>query len=167
MPTPSLARIPRRLIARAVGGRLVAVSNATGYYGQIGAKNKLPGGPDVPATPPPKSATDQRVAPYFIVEPGAGAPTDEVDLADTYVDADTLFTIRAAAGDIDDLLALIERVDAQLWRWSPGVITTDDGPVVCGPMRPPAGYVPPVLLDETKQPPRWFAPLQYQLTAHT
>lgn len=164
MPTP---QIPRRLIAVAVATRLVGVTNATGYFGQISAKNGLPTGPTPPATPPSKSATDNRVAPYFIVEPGAGAPTGEADLGDTYVDAETLFTIRAAAGDIQDLLALIERIDARLYRWSPGVITTADGPVVCGPLRPPASYVPPLLLDQTMQPPRHFAPLQYQLTAHT
>ena len=159
--------IPRRLIGRAIAARLVGVTNATGWYGQIGAKYPLIPGQTVPATPPPKSATDNRVAPYFIVEPGIGAPTGEVDLGMSLVDSVPTFTIRAAAGDPDDLLGLVERIDALLHRWSPGVITTTDGPVVCGPLLVPGGYEPPFLTDNTVSPPRHYSPLQYQLTAHT
>lgn len=162
MPT-----ISRRQLALAVGERLIAVTNATGYFGQIGESHPLPDGPDVPATPPKKSTNDLRVKPYFIVEPGAGTPGTEADLADTYVDLDMPFTIRAAAGDVEDLLALIDRLDARLFRWSPGVLDGVDGPVVCGPMRRPPGYVPPVLPDTTVTPQRWFAPLQYVLHANT
>ncbi|GAW54744.1 hypothetical protein [Nocardioides sp. PD653] len=159
--------IPRRILGRAVATRLVGVTNATGYYGQIGAKNGLVVGTPAPADPPPKSPTDQRVAPYFILFPGIGRPTDEADLADTYVDLETPFTVQAAAGDVDDLLALVERIDALLWRWSPGVLTTTSGPVVCGPLRTPPGYDPRLLIDQAKTPPRHYTPLQYQLTAHT
>lgn len=167
MTSPPTARIPRRRIAVAVATRLAGVTNATGYFGQIGAKNGLPGVTGTPATPPPKSATDTRVAPYFIVEPGAGTIGDEPDLADTFIDLDQPFIVRAAAGDIQDLLALVERIDALLWRWSPGVIATDDGPVVCSPLQPRPGYTPPLLLDQSVSPARHFTPLEYLLRAHS
>lgn len=161
--------VSRRALAVAVAGRLVGVTNATGYFGQIGAKSKLPGGPDVPATPPPKSATDNRVAPYFIVEPGIGRPgTDDgpepsvAGSADPFVDLNQLLTIRAAAGDVEDLLALVDRIDARLRQWTPVVAG-----VRCGFLTPPPGYDPPLLTDQTVQPARLFAPLQYRLTAHT
>lgn len=156
------ATISRRDLARAVGTRLLDVTNATGYYGQIGAKNALTEGDAAPATPPTKSATDLRVAPYFILEPGVGRPGDEVDMGDTLVDIDQPITVRAAAGDVDDLLALIERIDACLFRWAPTV----DG-LQCGPLRYPPGYEPPLLPDMTVQPSRLFSPLQYVLRAFT
>lgn len=162
-----MTAIPRRLIGRAVAARLAGVTNATGWFGQIGAKYPLIPGQTVVATPPPKSATDTRVAPYFVVEPGIGAPSREVDLGMSLVDSTPLFTIRAAAGDPDDLLALVERIDKLLYRWSPGVIETPDGPVVCGPLEPPVGYVPQFLTDNAPTLPRHFTPLQYRLTAHT
>jgi hypothetical protein len=163
-----MGRIDRRQLAVAVATRLAGVTNATGYFGQIGAQNGLPGVSDTPAAPPVKvPGEDLRVTPYFIVEPGAGRHGDEADLADAYVDLDQPFTIRAAAGDIEDLLALINRIDDRLWRWSPGVLDGPDGPVVCGPLRPPPGFDPPILPDSSVQPPRMFSPLQYVLHANT
>lgn len=156
MPAP----ISRRLIAQAIGTRLVDVTHATGYYGQIGALNGLPGVEDTPAGPPVKNDDDQRVRPYFVLEPGVGRPGTELDLGDALVDLDQPFTIRAVAGDIDDLLALIDRIDALLFRWAPVV----DG-FQCGPLRYPPGFVPPLLPDSQVQPPRLFSPLQYVLTA--
>lgn len=162
-----MAAIPRRRIGRAIAARLVEVTNATGYYGQIGAKYALLPGQTAPPTPPAKSDTDTRVAPYFVVEPGIGSPTREVDLGMSLVDAAPTFTIRAAAGDPDDLLALVERIDALLRRWSPGVIDVDGVPVICGPLEVPPGYDPRFLTDQTVTPWRHFTPLQYRLTAHT
>ena len=160
-------RISRRQLARAVATRLVGVTNATGYLGQIGALNSLPGVTGTPKSPPTKSADDLRVTPYFIVEPGIGGRRDETDLADTFTDLDYPVTIRAAAGDIEDLLALVDRIDVLLNRWSPGVLDGPDGPVLCGPMAPPVGYVAQLIQDNAVTPPRQFAPLQYVLPAHT
>lgn len=155
--------ISRRLLTLAVGGRLVGVTNATGYIGQIGAQNGLPGISNTPADPPTKGNGDPRVRPYFILEPQAGTSTSEADLADTYVDLDWPFTVRAVAGDVHDLLALTDRIDALLWRWSPGEISgAQTGRVSRQP-----GYDPLVLPDRTVTPPRHFTPLQYRLTAHT
>lgn len=160
-PGPAATSL-RRALALAVATRLVGVTHATGYLGQIGAKNGLPSVADTPDKPPTKSATDLRVAPYFILEPGVGRPGDEVDLGDTLVDLDQPLTVRAAAGDIEDLLALIDRIDARLFRWAPTV----DG-VVCAPLRLPPGYTPPLLLDQSVTPARHYSPLQYVLHANT
>lgn len=155
--------VSRRTLLTAVGTRLAAVPNATGYVGQVGAMYGLPGVPDTPGDPPAKSPADPRVRPYFILEPGTGTPTDQVDLADTYVDLDWPFTVRAAAGDANDLLALIDRIDAMLWRWSPGPLDgTSTGRVTHQP-----GADPPLLIDNTQTPARHYTPLQYRLTAHT
>lgn len=155
--------ISRRAVALAIGERLLQVTNATGYFGQIGALNGLPGATvSPPADPPPKGGPDKRVQPYFVLEPGAGTPRDELDLADTVVDLTIPFVVRAAAGDVEDLLALIDRIDALLYRWAPLVAG-----IRCGPLRPPPGAVPPLLVDDSFKPARHYTPLAYQLTAHT
>lgn len=161
MPT-----ISRRLLGNAIANRLTAVTNATGYYGQISALNGLPGVEDTPADPPPKSADDPRVRPYFVVFPGIGRPGDEDSAAghtDTFVDLDWPVGITAAGGDVDDVLALVDRIDALLYRWTPASV---DG-VLCGPLRYPPGRDVPLLIDHAFKPVRHYAPLQYQLTAHT
>lgn len=161
--------IARRAIAAAIASRLTGVTNAVGYVGQIGARNGLPGVTDTPEKPPTKSDKDPRVVPYFILYPGIGGPTDETDLGDTSVDIDYPVTITAAAGDIDDLLALVDRITTQLWRWIPGddLGRADGHPIVAGPLRIPPGYQPPVLLDQAFTPPRHYTQLQFVLTAHT
>lgn len=161
--------ISRRLLLVSIAGRLQTVSNATGYVGQIGAKNGLDPEVAAPADPPVKvPGTDLRVKPYFILEPGVGRPlADEASAAgpvDTFRDLDAPWTVRAAAGDVNDLLALIDRIDAALNGWAP-----DPGipGVVTGPLVPQPGYQPPLLPDNGVNPPRFFTPLQYRLTAHT
>lgn len=159
--------ISRHEVALAIGERLLQVTNATGYFGQIGALYGLPGAATAPPEQLPiKGGSDHRVKPYFVFEPGAGRPglpdVDEVDLADTVVDLTYLFTVRAVAGDPEDLLALVDRIDGLLFRWAPSVAG-----VQCGPLRPPPGYVPPFLTDTTVKPWRHYSPLQYQLTTHT
>lgn len=155
--------ISRRLLAGAVAARLAGVTNATGYYGHVSALNGLPGVTGTPDSPPPKSSTDPRVRPYFVLFPGTGTPTDEVDLADTTVDLNVPFQVTVAAGDIDDLLALTDRVHNLLFRWGPTVTGFQ-----AGPLRVPPGYSPGVVLtDRDFTPHRLFIPLQYQLTAHT
>lgn len=160
--------VSRRQLAAAVGARLVGITNATGYFGRIGALNGLPGVDDTPADPPTKDDDTGRVRPYFILFPGVGRPGNEQTLDDTLVDVDWPLQVTAAAGDTDDLLALVDRIDARLHRWSPGALTTADGDIVLtGSLRVPEGYVPPVLTDRTVTPGRVYTPLQYQLTAHT
>ncbi len=156
--------ISRRLVARAIGTRLATVTNATGWYGQIGAKYGLPGVTDTPNAPLPKSTDDPRVQPYFVLYPGVGSPSGEGDVADTFVDLVEVVQVTVAGGDVDDVLALADRVDAALYRWEPDVAVTG---VKCGPLRPPPGYAPPLLTDRDITPARLFVPLQYQLTVHT
>lgn len=166
-----MAAIQARVLAGLVATRLVGVTNATGYYGQIDARNGLPGVTGTPADPPPKSSTDARVQPYFILFPGIGTPGPETSVGghtDSFVDRDSLLRITAAAGDIDDLLALVDRINDLLWRWSPGPITAEGGPtVLCGPLLIPPGYDPQPLQDATFTPVRHYVQLQFQLTAHT
>lgn len=162
-----VATISRRLLAGAVAARLLGVTNATGYYGQIG--RLLPGAPaDTPVDPQPKSATDARVRPYFVLYPGAGGQGPDPDAADSAVDLTQPFRVTAAAGDIDDLLALIDRLEARLLRWTPVLGAAGDG-IHIGPVRRPFGVpdTAPVLTDTQHSPPRLYTPLQYQLTATT
>lgn len=158
--------ISRRLILVAIATRLADVEHATGYVGQIGARNGLPGVPVTPSDPLPKSSTDLRVQPYFILEPGVGRPVAaEESLGgpyDAFRDLDAPYVVRAAAGDVNDLLALVDRIDAALRGWAPTV----EG-AVCGPMVPQPGYDPRLLTDDGINPPRFFTPLQYRLTTHT
>ncbi|MBB3041221.1 hypothetical protein [Nocardioides soli] len=161
--------ISRRLVLDAVAGRLAAVTNATGYRGQIGARYGLPGVVGTPDEPPTKTGTDLRVQPYFILEPGVGRPLPgEGSLGgptDPFRDVDAPYVVRAAAGDHDDLLALVDRIDAVLrppGGWAPTVAGA-----VCGPLVPQPGYEPPLLTDNGVTPPRLYVPLQYRLIAHT
>lgn len=155
--------IPLRPVAAAVAARLAGVTNATGWVGQFGARHGLPGITDTPDAPPVKSEEDPRVRPYFVLYPGIGVPVEEANAADTFDDVDIPIAITAAAGDIDDLLALAGRIEDQLYRWAP---TGFDGFVVA-PLRHPVGYSPQVLLDTTVTPPRHFTRLEYIATAHT
>jgi hypothetical protein len=162
-----VATISRRALAGAVASRAVGVTNATGYLGQIGAMNGLPTVVNTPADPPTKTADDLRVKPYFILFPGAGEPGTEESAAgsaDTFVDLDWPIQITAAAGDIDDLLGLVDRIHNRFFRWSPGKLGTD---VFTGHLRVPPSYRPGVLTDKTVTPYRLYVPLLFQLTAHT
>ena len=158
--------ISRRALANAVAAHAVGITNATGYLGQVSAMTGLPGVADTPADPPTKAAGDLRVKPYFVLFPGAGAPGDEDSIAgpaDTFVDLDWPIAITAAAGDITDLLALVDRIHNRFYRWSPGRL----GTVLTGHLAVPPGYAPGVLTDRTVTPHRLYVPLLFQLTAHT
>lgn len=167
MPT-----ISRRLLSNAVAAQLVGVTNATGYYGKVG--NPLPGqqlisaGGTVPDDPRPKSPHDSRVAPYFVLYPGAGGQGPDPDAADRAVDLTQPFRVTAAAGDTEDLLALIDRIEARLLRWTPELGPAGDG-IHVGYLRRPPGVpdVAPILTDTQFTPHRVYTPLQYQLTATT
>jgi len=154
--------ISRRALIGACAVRAVGVTNATGYVGQIGAMNGLPGVENTPADPPTKTAHDLRVRPYFVLFPGAGTPGEEIDLAETVEDLDWPLRITAAGSDVDDVLALVDRIHNRFFRWTPTV----EG-FICGPLRVPGGYEAPLLPDRKVEPHRLFVPLLYQLTAHT
>lgn len=160
--------ISRRLLANAVATRLVGVTNASGYYGQVGRALTLPAPSGWSADPQPKSATDVRVRPYFVLYPGAGGQGPDPDLADTAVDLTQPFQITAAAGDVEDLLALVDRIEARLLRWTPDLGTAGAG-LHIGYLRRPPGVpaTAPVLTDTQHSPARHYTPLQYQLTATT
>ena len=158
-----MAAISRRALLTAARERARLVTNATGWVGQIGAHYGLQPGVEAPADPPTKGNGDQRVKPYFVLYPGAGTPGDETDAADTLVDLDWPLRITAAAGDIDDLLALVDRIHALFWRWTPDL----PNGIQAGPLRVPAGYDPGVITDRNVDPHRLYVPLLYQLTAHT
>lgn len=148
--------VSRAAVSDAVAARLALVSGATGYYGQIG--RTLDGRLDV--DPPTKTDGTGRVRPYFIFFPPAGARGDQLDLAGTDPDMTWLCQITAAAGDVADLNALVDRIDATLGRWTPDVPGHR-----CGPLHPPPGLdLGPVRADQTVQPPRLFLPLQYSTT---
>ena len=150
----------RRLVSNAIATRLATVGNAAGYYGQIG--RPLPGAVGTPADPPPKSASDQRVQPYFIYYPDPGGPGPDPDLGDGNEDSTQTHRVTAAAGDIEDLMALVDRLDAVLLRWAPTVTG-----VVAGVLRPPLGFATSILVDRQYTPNRLYVPLAYQLTVTT
>jgi hypothetical protein len=160
--------ISRRLLANAVAARLVGVTNATGYYGQIGRPLTTPAPTGWTADPQPKSPTDARVKPYFVLYPGAGGQGPDPDAADQAVDLTQPFRVTAAAGDIEDLLALIDRIEARLIHWVPDLGAAGDG-IHIGSVRRPLGVpdTAPVLTDTQFNPHRLYTPLQYQLTATT
>lgn len=163
-----MVAISRRLIAGAVAGRLLPLTTGTaaaaGYLGQVG--RGLDG--TLGGEPQPKSKSDQRVRPYFIVFPGAGTPGPENDVGDSLIDLATAFQVTVAGGDIDDVLALTDRVHELLFRWAPGVLGTAPDFFTAGPLRVPPGYDPgPVRTDTGVKPQRLYVPLQYVLTAHT
>ncbi len=164
MPSPS-----RRAIANAVATHLAGVTNATGYYGQIG--RALPGqvldsaGGTVPDDPAPKDPTngDLRVKPYFVLYPGTGGPGPEPDAGDSVTDLTLPLPITAAAGDIEDLLALIDRLTARFDTWRPSI-----GGTAFDRVRFPTGYVPgQLLVDDQFKPARLYTRLPFQITATT
>lgn len=154
--------VSRREVANTVATRLAAVSHIHGYYGQIG--RSLPGREDdTPTDPPRKSPHDPRVAPYFVLYPSAGTTDLEPDLAQCGDDLTMTHRITVAGGDIEDVLAAVDRVHTALYRWEPTIPTHE-----CGPLAPPVGYEPPLLTDLAHEPARLYLPLQYvhTVTAH-
>lgn len=154
-----MARPDRRSVANAVAERLSGITTATGYYGQVGRRLDGTLGDD----PVPKSATDQRVEPYFVLYPGTGGQGPDADLGDCNEDLTQPFQVTAVAGDVEELLALVDAIDGLLFRWEPAIAG-----LICGPMKPPEGYTAgPHLIDRQYAPPRLYTPLLYQLTATT
>jgi len=147
-----MATISRRLVVGAVAARLQTVTNTTIYYGQVGRRLDGSFGHE----PPTKSAIDLRVRPYAVLFPGTGTDGPDLDLAGCNTDLTLPYQVTAAAGDIDDLLGLVDRIDAALHRWHPTV----PGYVV-GRLERPPGFSPLVLPDRAVTPERLFVPLQY------
>ncbi|MBA2952113.1 hypothetical protein GON03_19040 [Nocardioides sp. MAH-18] len=159
--------IDLRLLGLAVATRLTGVTNATGYFGKVGALNGLPGVTNTPDDPPVKvPGEDLRVKPYFVVFPGIGRERDDERSAagavDPFRDRDVPYAVTAAAGDVQDLLALVGRIDTLLRGWAPVVSGAQ-----CGQLMPTPGRDVPLLIDNTVTPERHYAPLEYRLTAHT
>ena len=81
-----------------------------------------------------------RIAPYVVLYFGAGSPD---------------------AGYEDDCLNAIDRVHAQFFRWAPTVAG-----LIVGRLRPPLGFDPgTVRRDDDVNPPRFYLPLLFTLTA--
>lgn len=137
------APITRRALTAAVFGRLQTVANATHFLGEPGVIPMEAG----------------YATPYTCLWPGLGNPDVELDLADTTVDLSWDLAITCAAGFTTDVTALVDRVMTALYRWSPAV----DG-LVCGPLRPPDGYAPAMLLDRDVTPHRPYTRLEFRST---
>ena len=151
--------ISSRAVFNAIAVRCGTVPYATAYYGAVG--RPVPGAA-VPADPPTKSSIDLRTAPYLVVFPSSPAAGPDEALCDDLLGSGRLTVqVTCVAGDVEDLLALIDRVDAALCGWTPVVVG-----VLCGRLRRPEGFNPPVLTDRAFSPERLYAPLQFQFTAH-
>lgn len=153
--------VSRRLLHHAIAARLLATATTgVGYYTLVG--RALPGSGPVPSDPPAKSSSDPRVVPYYVLAPGAGGTTTDLDVGGRHEGIDIPVAVTVAAGDPDDLLALVDRIDAALHGWRPAGTGW-----LAGPLRRPPGYEAPVLVDDTVSPERPYVPLQYVTTVHT
>lgn len=174
--------IHRRVLAQVVAQRCTQVTNATGYYGSISPSTGLTPDATPPADPPAKPDGSRRVQPYFVLFPGAGGtPFDDTERSigahhDPFVDLEFPIAITVAGGDPDDVLALVDRLEALLYGWSPGWVSQSDSwdpeddtepRIHVGPLRRPPGYQAPLLTDKQFTPHRFYVPLQYRTTAHT
>lgn len=165
-----MASPSRRAIANAVAMQLAGVDKATGYYGQIG--RPLPGqqlvsaGGTIPDDPQPKDPAngDLRVKPYFVFYPGAGRPGLEPDAGDSVTDLTMPLPTTAVGGDIEDLLALIDRIQARFDTWRPTVAG-----VAFDRVRYPLGFDlgSALLVDDQFKPERLYVRLPFQVTATT
>lgn len=156
-----MAAISRRLLVGAVAARLGTITAATVYYGQVGRLVDGTTGHE----PPAKSPTDPRVKPYVVLYPGAGTDGPDPDAGASAVDLTLPHQVTAVAGDVDDLLALVDRVDALLLRWAPS--GPDFAGLHCGQLRRAPGVAAPLLTDNAVSPPRLYTPLTYVHTTTT
>lgn len=144
----------RRTLADTVATRLAGVTNTTGYFGQIG--RPLPGlEATTPKDPPAKSVQDPRVAPYFIYYPPAPGTHPDATLCGTGTPLVGGHVVTAVAGDVEDLAALVDRIDTLLHQWH-----IDMGSMLT--RRP--GYEAPQLIDNTHTPNRLYMRLEYLAT---
>lgn len=147
-----------REFGNAVAARLATMTPATiGYYGSIGR----PINPSDPIDPPAKGPLDPSVQPYYVLYPGTGGDGPDQSLCQTTPDGTTItLRVTAAAGDAEDFLALVDRINAALLGWAPLLA----GHPFPGPVKRLPGYEAPMLNDASMSPPRLYALLQYQAT---
>lgn len=147
-----------REFSNAVAVRLSGMTPAAfGYYGTIGRPIAV----GDPVDPPAKGPHDPRVQPYYVLYPGTGSDGPDQSLCRTTPDGTTItLRITAAAGDVEDFLALVDRINGQLLGWAPLLA---DHPFT-GPVKRLPGYEAPMLNDASMSPPRLYALLQYQAT---
>ena len=141
--------VSRRALAGAIAARLGTVANLTVYVGEV---------PDDPPTIPNTS----RVKPYAVLFSGDGSLFDEAPLtADVTGSLVWPFQVTVAAGYHDDLLAALDAVHGVLDGWTPVLADYQFGPIGT----PPGYDAGPVRRDTTVEPPRFFLPAQFLLTA--
>lgn len=150
-----MAGISRRALTGAVKVRLDGVADLTVYRGEV------------PAKPPVIQTDDEdddslRVAPYAVLYPSPGTPSPAgQEYAETYTSLDWLIQVTVAAGYSEDAEAAVDRVDNQLLGWAPTIAS-----IACDALRPPLGFDPgPMRRSDEVEPPRFYLPLQYVLTA--
>lgn len=154
-----MSRPKALVIAQAVAVRLTAVANATGYYGAVG--RPLVMGSGTPTEPP--AYPDGRVKPYFVLFPSGPGTSPDPSAGGCDTGAVVRFSITAAGADTDDVLALIDRIEARVLGWTP-VVTG----YACGRVRHPLGYVPtPILPDRDVKPVRMFTAVPFEVAATT
>lgn len=150
-------RPPARALGNLVATRLASVRHASGYYGQIG--RPLPGREDdTPPDPPVKdqASGDLRVRPYFVYYPGTPDNGFDEPVAGPAANGagSAGFQVTAAGGDVEDVLALVDRINTALQGWRPrGRLD--------GLIRPQPGYQPRMQVDRTHTPERLFVPLLF------
>lgn len=152
----------RRLIFGAIATQLAPVTNAVGYYAQIGRPITIPAPVGWLPDPPPKSANDARVKPYYLLFPGAGGDGPDTPVTGGDDGLTVPFGVQVAGGDADDVEALVDRVETRLLGWVPVVAG-----VVLSPVRRLPEYRPELQVDDNKQPERLYVPLRYLLFATT
>lgn len=161
-----MTRPDTRLLARAVGARLAGVESATGYYAQIGRPLPTVEWPkDDPQRlgPLQKSTTDQRVRPYFLYTPAVQGPGPDPTVSGCDTGTVLRFTITAVGGEIDDLIAVVDRIESRLHRWTPVVSGH-----ICGHVTHPLGYQPStVITDRDVTPHRLFTAIPFEVAATT
>lgn len=147
--------VSRLALATLVAARLrliaaVVAQNASIYVGEVPGQ-------------PPVIPGQSRVKPYAVLFSGDGTPIDEAPLtADTTGTLSWSFQVTVAAGYHDDALGLLDAVHGQLDGWVPTL--TGYG---FAPMAQPPGYdAGPMRRDTTVEPPRFYLPAQFVLTAH-
>lgn len=112
---------------------------------------------------PPTLPDSGRTAPYVVVWPFGAKDGPDTNLGDTVTDLIYTGQLTCAGGFVEDCEYLAGQVDALMNRWIPALAG-----VVFGAFRPPPGFDPgPVQRDPDVLPPRFFVPLQYQVTATT
>lgn len=142
--------ISPRLLANAVDARLRQAAGLTVFYGDV-------------IEPVELNPISKRIKqPYVVQWPTPGRPYDEAaDLGDEAVDLHWTAHLTVAGPFVDDTLHALAAVHQLMFRWSPSLLG-----VVCGRFHPPDGYDPgPIRMDDKVTPPRFYAPLVYELTA--